>query len=64
MNKRIINFYKEMDRAKDISIQGLQMRKLNYKDAIFNDEKEIKRLKQEIEDFKKSADNELQSLAK
>ena len=40
------------------------MRKIQYKEAILNDEKEIRKLKQEIEDFKNKADDELQNLAR
>lgn len=34
-----------MDRAKQTSIEDLRMRKVNYKEALFNDDREIKALK-------------------
>jgi hypothetical protein len=39
-----------MDRAKVTSIQDLRMRKLNYKEALINDDRELKSLKREIDD--------------
>lgn len=43
-------FYKEMDNAKKTSINDLQTRKLNYKDLLIQDEREIRNLKKELED--------------
>jgi hypothetical protein len=48
-NKKIIVFYKEMDKAKQTSIQDLKMRRLNYKEALINDERDIRNLKKEID---------------
>jgi len=62
-NKPIIVFYNDLDKAKQTRLEGLQVRKMNYKEQLFKDDNEIKRLKRELEEQKSSADNELEELA-
>lgn len=59
----IIQFYKEMDNSKKKSIDDLQQRKMNYRELIFQDEKNLKLLKQQIEQEKEQQQDELQKLA-
>lgn len=49
-NKPIIVFYNDLDKAKQTRLEGLQIRRLNYKDQLLKDEAEIRRLKKELED--------------
>jgi hypothetical protein len=49
-NKPIITFYKDLDNAKRTRLEGLSTRKLQYKEMLLNDEKELKTLNREIED--------------
>ena len=48
-NKPIIVFYNDLDKAKQTRLEGLQVRKQNYKEQIAKDEADIKKLKKDLE---------------
>jgi hypothetical protein len=52
-----------MDKAKMTSIEGLQMRKVNYKGAIIDDERDIRNLKNDLETWKTRAEEEVKDYA-
>jgi hypothetical protein len=52
-------FYNDLDKAKQTRLDGLSDRKLAYKEQLSKDDKEIKRLKVEIEDFKQRSEHEI-----
>jgi hypothetical protein len=62
-NKPIIVFYKDLEMAKETRLKALTTRKLQYKEMILEDERDIRNLKREIEDQKKQAEEELENLA-
>jgi hypothetical protein len=62
-NKPIIVFYNDLDKAKQTRLEGLQVRKMNYKEQLFKDDADIRRLKKELEEQKIKADQELEALA-
>ena len=55
-NKPIIVFYNDLDKAKQTRLEGLQVRKMNYKEQLFKDDADIRRLKKELEEQKIKAD--------
>jgi vacuolar-type H+-ATPase subunit I/STV1 len=62
-NKPIIVFYNDLDKAKQTRLEGLQVRKMNYKEQLLKDESEIRSLKRQLEEQKLHADTELEELA-
>lgn len=62
-NKPIIVFYNDLDKAKQTRLEGLQLRKMNYKEQLFKDESEIRKLKRDLSDQKKRAEKEINDLA-
>ena len=49
-NKPIIVFYNDLEKAKQTRLEGLQVRKMNYKEQLFKDDGDIRRLKRELEE--------------
>lgn len=62
-NKPIIIFYKDLENAKDQRVKALTTKKLQYKELLLKDEKDQRKIKQEIDDQKKKNEEELESLA-
>jgi nitrous oxide reductase len=62
-NKPIIIFYNDLDKAKQTRLDGLKDRKQAYSEQLVRDEKEIKKLKSDLEEFKLKAEQELEDLA-
>lgn len=62
-NKPIIIFYNDLDKAKQTRLEGLSVRKQNYKEQLQKDEAEIRRLKRELEEQKVRTDQEIEELA-
>ncbi len=52
-----------MDRAKQTSIKDLRERKYKYKDALINDDREIRALKKEIDEQQSEQKDDLEKLA-